>query len=141
MTRPWVTPSEVKAYSDLESVQNRSTEKLQFDITRAEEYVISYTHNDFSDTAYATTIPQSVKMAIILLAEAYADAAVTNAATSKQLSSKGVKSESFDDYSYTAADGVSTSEIDASNLGLSSLLDDYVLSTASGTVFFRMRKL
>ena len=141
MTRPWVTPAEVKAYSDMESVQNRPDTKLRVDIMRAEEYVIAYTHNDFSDVAYATSIPASVKTAIILLAEAYANAAVTNAATSKQISKTGAKSESFDDYSYTAADGISNSEIDASNLGLSSLLDGYVLSTAKGNVFFRMRKL
>ena len=128
-TRPWVTPAEVKAYSSQADVEGRSDERLAFDISRAELKVIAKTNNAFPDETYPT-IPEPVKMAVILLAEAYAKNAVE--ATRKQ-----VKSETFDDYSYTAES--STIEIDA--LDLDDLLADYVLTTGRGKTVMRMRKL
>ena len=65
--RPWVLPKEVKAYTDIEAVQKRKREKLQMDISRAEQYVITYTRNRFEDY---DKIPDPVKTAVILLAEA-----------------------------------------------------------------------
>lgn len=47
MARPWVTPDNVKEYSDLEDVLNRSEKKLKYDIQRAEAYIISFTNNSF----------------------------------------------------------------------------------------------
>ena len=128
-TRPWVTPAEVKAYSSQADVEGRSDERLAFDISRAELKVIAKTNNAFPDETYPT-IPEPVKMAVIPLAEAYAKNAVE--ATRKQ-----VKSETFDDYSYTAES--STIEIDA--LDLDDLLADYVLTTGRGKTVMRMRKL
>lgn len=124
--RPWVTPAEVRAYSENESVQNRTDERLAVDITRAEQYVITYTHNDFS--AYET-LPSAVKTAVLILSESYAHSAY--------IAAKGVKSETFDDYSYTAADSVSSVE----DLNLAALLDDFVLSGANKSVTMRLRKL
>lgn len=124
--RPWVTPAEVWIYSEVPEVQNRSIERLAVDIARAEQYVITYTHNDFSDVE---KIPLPVKTAVLILAENYAHNAV--------LVSKGVKSETFDDYSYTAADSAFALE----DLDLAALLDDYVISTASKGITMRMRKL
>lgn len=43
--RPWVTPEEVKEYSEIPAVQQRSDTRLTVDIARAEQYVITYTHN------------------------------------------------------------------------------------------------
>lgn len=131
MTRPWVTPTEVKAYTDIKEVQERSEDKLKVDIMRAEEYVINVTHNDFSDEAYATAMPDSVKTAIILLSEAYAN----NAIRQKK---RNVKSETFDDYAYTASD---SAEISVSDVDISSLLEPYMKYKASGSTFLRMRKL
>ncbi|EJW90353.1 hypothetical protein YqbG, partial [gut metagenome] len=45
--RPWVTPKEVREYSEIEAVQKRSDTRLTVDIARAEQYVITYTHNSF----------------------------------------------------------------------------------------------
>ena len=45
--RPWVTPQEVRDYSEIPSVQKRSDTRLAVDIARAEQYVITYTHNTF----------------------------------------------------------------------------------------------
>lgn len=124
--RPWVTPDEVRAYSEVPEVQNRSDARLAIDIARAEQYVITYTHNDFSDFE---EIPPSVKLAVIILAENYGHNAV--------LVSKGVKSETFDDYSYTAAD----SAFSIADLDLAALLDDFVKAEASSGVTLRIRRL
>ncbi len=131
-TRPWVTPAEVKAYSDFSSVQNRDDSKLAIDISRAETYVIAYTHHSFSDAEKYPDIPESVKTAVILIAEMYA----YNATNGK---GGAFKSESFDDYSYTLAD--TESKLD--NLLLGPLLDGFVEggAVAGRDVVMRMRKL
>ena len=128
--RPWVTTEEVKAYTSQEDVQNRPDEKLAFDISRAELKVIAKTNNNFEDEEKYPEIPEPVKMAVILLTEAYAKNAVE--ATRKQ-----VKSETFDDYSYTAE----SSTIDIEALDLDDLLGPYVLTTGRGKTVMRMRKL
>lgn len=126
--RPWVTPQEVKDYSEIPAVQQRSDARLAVDITRAEQYVITYTHNTFESDA---EIPQAVRTAVLILAEAYA-----RSATSK-FTTQGVQSETFDDYAYTAADGT----VDYSGLGLAALLDDFVIAVPNCGVTLRMRKL
>ncbi len=130
--RPWVLPKEVKAYTDIEAVQQRQKEKLEVDISRAEQYVITYTHNRFED---CTEIPPPVKTAVILLAEAYAS-------YSNQLKKTGggtLKSETLDDYSYTAGEGTFEDLVRA--LDLSALLDDYLVAKPRSGVTMRLRKL
>ena len=131
-TRPWVPPKEVKAYTDIEAVQQRKKEKLEMDIARAEQYVITYTRNRFEGY---TEIPAPVKTAVILLAEAYA----SYANQLKKTGGGAVKSETFDDYSYTAGDGTFEDFVKA--LDLAALLDDFVIKQASGTITMRMRRL
>lgn len=125
-TRPWVTPQEVRDYSENAAVQARTDARLNVDIARAEQYVITYTHNDFADDE---TVPSAVKTAVIILAETYG----RNAA----IAAKDVKSETFDDYSYTAADSV----ISIDELDLAALLDDFVKTEARSGVTMRMRRL
>lgn len=124
--RPWVTPDEVREYSEVPSVQQRSDARLRVDIARAEQYVIAYTHNDFSEYE---EIPEAVRTAVLILAENYAH--------STMLISRGVKSETFDDYSYTAAD----SAFALDDLDLAALLDAFVKTEASNSVTLRMRRL
>lgn len=126
--RPWVTPEEVKEYSESPTVQNRSDARLAVDITRAEQYVITYTHNTFEDVE---EIPPSVKTAVLILAEAYARSMTSSFIT------KGLQSETFDDYSYTSADG----SVNYDSLELAALLDDYILTQPRNGVTLRMRKL
>lgn len=128
VTRPWVTPAEVRDYSDYADVRDRSDAKLAIDITRAEQVVISYTHNRFDDKDMEE-IPPNVKTAVILLAERFAHMAFKV--------TREYKSETLDDYSYTAND----EELTLAELGIGALLDDFVLSEASGSVFMRLRKL
>lgn len=124
--RPWVTPDEVREYSEIPAVQKRSDARLTVDISRAEQYIITYTHNTFES---AEEIPTGVKTAVIILAEAYAHNAIVAA--------KEVKSETFDDYSYTAE----TTQISVEALDLAALLDDYVITEPRNGVTLRMRKL
>ena len=131
-TRPWVTPQEVKDYTEIGSLQNRKEEKLKIDIARAEYWIIDYCHHDFSDDAKYPVIPEPVKMATILLAEAYA----FNAG---KIASAGLKSETFDDYSYTASE---STLIDLNDVDVSGLLGDFVEGMAtSSSVTMRLRKL
>lgn len=130
-TRPWVTPEEVKSYSERENVKARSDDKLKVDISRAEQYVIQYTRNRFDDAEKYPAIPESVKMAVMLIAELYGNAAAEG---------KGeYKSETIDDYSYTIAD----TAVKLENLGLAPLLDEYIVEKASGSrsVAMKLRKL
>lgn len=130
--RPWITPQEVREYSGYKEVQDRTDAQLAVDITKAESYVIRYTKRTFDGTGADGSpeeLPAEVKTAVILLAEMYA----YNAA----IRQVRMKSETFDDYSYT----VDTSMIDIDSLGLDGLLDAYVDDAARGNVFFRMRKL
>lgn len=124
--RPWVTPQEVKEYSEIPAVQKRSDARIRVDIARAEQYVITYTHNAFEGYE---EIPQAVKTAVLILAEAYGHNAV--------LAAKEVKSETFDDYSYTSE----SSQISIEALDIAALLDDYVIVEPKNGVTLRMRKL
>lgn len=130
--RPWVLPEEIREYTDRQSVKDRTDAKLEIDISRAEQYVIKYTRCKFDDPSEFPEIPRAVKTAVILLAEAYAANAVNFGA-----GMGAYKSESLDDYSYTAAE---TSYI-IDNLDLGPLLDEFVLKEAKNRVTMRMRKL
>lgn len=124
--RPWVTPAEVIAYTEYKQVQGRDETRLRTDIARAEAYVIAYTNCDFADQ---DPIPESVKTAVILLAEAYA----YNAAADPSTGSRRLKSETFDDYSYSSDDV----QIDINDLGVNTLLDPYTVPKARGGVTMR----
>lgn len=124
--RPWVTPGEVRDYTEIKSVQERSDTRLAVDISRAEQYIISYTNNDFSDYE---EIPQNVKTAVILLAETYGYNSV--------ISAQNIKSETFDDYSYTAENSV----VKFDTLGIEPLLEEYIKKKIKGGVTVRLRRL
>ena len=124
--RPWVKPKEVRDYSEIKSVQGRTDARFVIDIARAEQYVISYTGNDFSEYE---EIPQNVKTAVILLAEAYG--------YNSAVSAKELKSETFDDYSYTA----DTSLKSFDDIGLKPLLEDYMKDKDGGSIVMRLRRL
>lgn len=124
--RPWVTPQEVRDYTEIQSVQERSDTRIAVDISRAEQYVISYTNNDFSDYE---EIPQNVKTAVILLAETYGYNSVVSA--------KEVTSETFDDYSYTAENNT----ISFDTLGIKPLLEEFIKVKPKNGVTMRLRRL
>lgn len=128
--RPWVTPEELKEYTEFEEVKNRADSKLKIDISRAESWVIDYCNNRFDDPEKYPEIPENVKTAVLLIAEAYAHNAV-------EQTKVRLKSETFDDYSYTAESSI----IDVGKLGVESLLDDYVVVQPLNGVTMRLRSL
>ncbi len=128
--RPWVVPSEVIEYTEYNQVRNRSESKLRIDISRAEQYVISYTNNCFDEY---DIIPDAVRTAVILIAEAYA----YNACSDEMSGGRRLKSESFDDYSYTS-DGA---YIDIGGLDVDVLLEPFVKVKMKKGIYMRMRKL
>lgn len=83
--RPWITPDDLRTYSDDEGITNRPDEKLQIDISRAESYVLTYTHNrNLLDDEQYPEVPEAVRTATILIAEYYA----TTASSTKGYSSE-----------------------------------------------------
>lgn len=127
--RPWATPEDVKAYTDCKEVLGRDSRKLEMDIARAEMKVASITNNRFGDKEYPE-LPEPVRMAVILIAEAYAKNAVEGA-------KRRIKSETFDDYSYT----VESAEASLDGLDLDGLLSGYTIAPDRGSVSMRLRKL
>lgn len=124
--RPWVTPKNVRDYSDIKAISERSDTCIAVDISRAEQYVISYTNNDFSEFS---EIPQNVITAVILLAEAYGFNSV--------ISSKEITSETFDDYSYKSV----ATAISFDGLGIEALLEEFVKIKPKNCVTMRLRRL
>ena len=133
--RPWVTPGDVKEYTDNPLVQARSDGKLATDVLAAEEWVISHTNNRFAGTE---PIPQAVRTAVILIAEQYAIRAVENGTAGVQGEGGTVKSETFDDYSYTLADPASAG-LDWN--AVYALLEAYRQDDPKYGVELRLRKL
>ena len=127
VTRPWITPEDVKNYTSHKDVAERPAEKLAFDISRAELKIILLTNNKFEDYE---ELPDPVRIAAILVAEAYAKNDI-------EATKKKIKSESFDDYSYT----VESSVIDLDSLDLDELLADYVVEKGIGKVKMVLRNL
>ena len=125
---PWVTPSDVTTYTDYSDVKNRATGKLEMDIMRAELWITNYCNNDFSDDEAFPSIPKGVRMATIILANAYAHNAVETSINRK-------KSETYDDYSYT----IDSSIVDMDSLDINRLLDPYVTAKFNNAVSMRMR--
>lgn len=126
VVRPWVAPEEIKAYTDHSEVAKRDDAKLKMDIFRAEQKVISKTHNYFDSEKYKE-LPEPVRVAVIIVAETFAKNSIEKA-------KKQIRSETFDEYSYSVGSGV----IDIDGLDLDDLLKDYMLDGNSGNIVFRM---
>lgn len=115
-TRPWVTPEDLREYTENPVVRERSDARLAIDITRAEAYVTEYCKHDFSGPEYFV-VPENVRIAVLLAAEFYAARAAAEATGASLL-----KSETNDDYSYTTQDTQSALD----NLTIGPLLDPYI---------------
>lgn len=134
--RPWVTPEQVREYSEYAQVQQRTDTRLRVDITRAEQYVISYTNNRFANG----NLPEEVRTAVLLLAEAYAyNSSASLNSEGKPSGTRRLKGETFDDYSWTGADG--EDEIDFDGLDVNILLDPFVVVKPRNGVTMKLRKL
>lgn len=127
VTRPWIRPEDVKQYTSHKEVAERGDEKLAIDISRAEMKIIRITNNNFEDY---DELPEPVKIATILVAEAYAKNGI-------EATKKRITSETFDDYSYTAESATITED----SLDLDDLLAPYVVAAGRGKTVMRLRRL
>ncbi|MCM2674089.1 protein YqbG [Alkalicoccobacillus plakortidis] len=128
-----ITPSDVKAYTTFKKVKNRPEPQLEMDILEATTEAERYVGHDFSDTDIYDPLPTKVRLALLKLAQFYA------LINSDESIAKGYKSEKFENYSYTLADGESVRKPD-----VSVLLRDYVVLPVpkeTGNVKMRMRPL
>ncbi|MGN0332178.1 MAG: DUF3199 family protein [Lachnospiraceae bacterium] len=128
MKRPWITPNDVKEYTESDAVRKKEDSKLKFDIARAEAYIIKRTNNPFKED-----LPDDVRMADIMLADAYARKSVEG----RTENGGKISSETFDEYSYT----IDTSTDYIGELDVGVLLDPYVIEEGKGKIVMRMRKL
>ena len=122
----WILPADVIRYSESGSVRERSFDALEVDIRRAQMSISRYCGKDFDDTEVFAALPESVKLACVILAEAYARSASRSA--------RGFKRETFDEYSYEAENTL----VDFEELGLRSLLSEFVDGSGAEV---RIRKL
>lgn len=125
-----ITPEQVVAYTDFESVKARAPSKLVSDILQAETELFTKAGHRFDVPAYIP-LPAPAELALIKLAEYYA---LMNCDESV---AKGYSSEKLGDYSYTLPDGrtISKPAIDL-------LIAEYVQKQApKRPVSFKMRAL
>ncbi|GED14870.1 protein YqbG [Aneurinibacillus migulanus] len=128
----YITPKDVKEYSEFRAVQNRPDPKLEKDILRAETEIFAYCGHKFDNaTKYPNGPPEEVKLAFILLAEYYALIAANESLA------KGFKSEKIGGYSYSIGDNPMNKP------SFISMLSAYVQTAgmAKRKVDFRMRGL
>lgn len=124
--RPWITANELTDFSNHKEVIDTNSVRTTVLISLAESKIIAYCHHDFSDDEIYPSIPEEVKNAALILS----DALVYNDNLRNDVS---IKSQTFDDYSYTAEETLVPVSFD--ELGLSTLLDNYVLDNTSGNLF------
>ena len=122
--RPFATPLDVKEYTEHPKVRNRLDHKILVDISRAESYIAQYTNNNFEEYA---EVPESVKTATLIIAEAYS--------YNSCLVADDKKSETFDDYSYTSE----RNSIDIVSLDIHTLLEKFVIKKSN--INMKLRKL
>lgn len=129
MSRLWITVEELINFTEHDEVKNKSVVKTTVMISLAESKIIAYCKHDFSDEEKYPELPDDVKNATLILADAlcYND--------SLNISGK-LKSETYDDYSYTM--DVSEVSTDFDSLGISTLLDPYVIPDDYGDLFLRV---
>ena len=131
-TRPWITPADIKTYSEFPKVLARADDKLKSDIVRAEKYIIGKINNKFADDTDYPTIPEDVKLATIIVAEYYANIAAEDPTK--------YQSETFDDYSYSRSES-NLKDMSVDDLDLEALLGDYVIESSKVPVMMKLRKL
>lgn len=135
-TRPWLTPDELKEYTDFERVKSRADIKLKADITRAENYIIHRTNNDFACEEKYSTIPEDIKLATMLVAEHYSISVAVDKDSGILVSD--LQGETFKDYSYTKK---ATKDKSVDDIDIDALISRFVVLPTIGTVNLKLRKL
>ncbi|MGK4043753.1 DUF3199 family protein [Heyndrickxia oleronia] len=128
-----ITSSDLKSYTEFESIKVRADDKLEKDILEAEVEIESIVGHDFSEPQY-NPLPEKAKLAFLKMAQFFA------LINSDESIVKGYKSEKIGDYSYTLADGNSIRKPDVLSL-LKSYIKDVPPPSNEGTIRTRLRSL
>lgn len=117
----WVTAGDLKSFTERKEVSEKSDARLEALILLAMAKIKSYCHKNFVANDGILVIPDAVKTATLILAD-------TLAYNDSFRQSSQLKSESYDDYSYTQE----TSEISTNfdDLDISALLKPYILQNS-----------
>lgn len=127
----YITPKELKTYSEFESVQERSDEGLLLDIIEAESDLESTLRQPISVVLDVDgKLPEKLRIALLKLAQFFA---LINSDDSIQ---KGYTSEKMSDYSYTIGSGDSLKKPDIAGL-INGFINEDVQKLKKG--LFRMR--
>lgn len=127
----YITPKELKTYSEFESVQERSDESLLLDIIEAESDLESTLRQPISEVLDVDgKLPEKLRIALLKLAQFFA---LINSDDSIQ---KGYTSEKMSDYSYTIGSGDSLKKPDIAGL-INGFINEDVQKLKKG--LFRMR--
>ncbi|MCM3239055.1 DUF3199 family protein [Heyndrickxia oleronia] len=128
-----ITSSDLKSYTEFESIKVRADDKLEKDILEAEVEIESIVGHDFSEPQY-NPLPEKAKLALLKMAQFFA------LINSDESIMKGYKSEKIGDYSYTLADGNSIRKPDVLSL-LKGYIKDVPPPSNEGTIRMRLRSL
>ena len=125
-----IVPQEVRDYSTIKSVKDRSEEQLIIDIIQAESKLMEVTGRA-TDDAIFSPLPEGVNVFLIRWAEYYA-------ANSDFANSGQYKSETFDDYKYDKFD---TAKIVSPDIN--GLIKSYIMieDVTGRQIIFRMRAI
>ncbi|MBC6308122.1 DUF3199 family protein [Listeria sp. FSL L7-1582] len=127
----YITPQELKSYSEFEAVQDRSDGSLLLDIIEAESELESTLRQPISEVLDVDEkLPEKLRIALLKLAQFFA---LINSDDSIQ---KGYTSEKMSDYSYTIGSGDSLKKPDISGL-INGFINEDVQKLKKG--LFRMR--
>jgi hypothetical protein len=126
-----ITPTELKEYSEFDSVKERSNSLLEHDILEAEVAAEEIVGHDFAEYS---PLPPKAKLAILKLSQFYA------LINSDESIVKGYKSEKMGDYSYTLSDGNTLNKPDVSGL-LKEYIQEGTAVDNSKTANLRMRSI
>ncbi|MBC1209475.1 protein YqbG [Listeria booriae] len=127
----YITPQELKSYSEFEAVKERSDDSLSLDIIEAESDLESTLRQPISEVLDVDEkLPEKLRIALLKLAQFFA---LINSDDSIQ---KGYTSEKMSDYSYTIGSGDSLKKPDISGL-INGFINEDVQKLKKG--LFRMR--
>lgn len=124
-----IVPQDVKDYTTSSKVKARTDEQLNIDIGRAELKLEAMTGRKTDDPIFSP-LPAQIETFLILWSEYYGAAS--------DFESTGIKSETFDDYSYTKEKATTIPIPDTNNL-----IENYKIENAQvgKEIFMRMRRL
>lgn len=121
---PFLTPTEVKDFTEIAQIKSLPDNKVGYAILEAESEVFAHCGHDFSDQTKYPTLPDPVKLAILKLSQFYC------LQTFDEATLKAIKSQNIGDYSYST-DGLI--KPDTHNL-----LSNYVESFKGGNTRLRL---